>query len=211
MDYGKEEYTRGIIGLLTMMLPISLWLGGLVLFGIPWMKTVSSYYYHHPGLVSVFIGILCFNGLSLILYPGSGTDYKGKRRTTIAGYLAIIVAVFPQRDGCTPPWIGNLHYVAAAILLLILAYISAFDFDRDKPRRRVLHIVLAVLVFLCILLIGAGHFLGMPQVVPYQVFVLESIALVAAGASWYTAGTTRGLATKTLEQFTKKRSSGVDR
>ncbi len=207
MDYGKQDYTRGIIGLLTMTLPTALWLGGMIFFEVPWMKTVSSYYYHHPGLVSVFIGILCFNGLSLILYPGSGKDQKGKRRTTIAGYLAVIVAVFPQGDRCMPPWIGNLHYVAAATLLVILAYISAFDFARspERPIWRILHRLLAAIVLLCILLIGAGHFLGMPQIVPYQVFMLESIALVAVGASWYKARTIRELTTKTLEQFTKKR------
>ena len=198
----RSERLRAVIGMITLLLPVILWVGGYTIFGIPWRETVSQYYHHHPGMAGVFVGLLFFNGLSLILYPG-----VWRRTTTIAGVLAIVVALLPEQHGDVPIWVGRVHYLAAATLLGLLAWISGCSFSRKDENWRWLHISLALVVVLCLILIGVYHLLGLEPVVPWQVFALESISLVAIGASWVKFGDLKAVKTVAFELFDPRSTS----
>ncbi len=192
----RRQQLRTVIGMITLLLPAILWVSGYTIFGIPWKATVSQYYHHHPGMVGVFVGLLFFNGLSLILYP-----VRWRRTTTIAGLFALVVALLPEQHGDVPIWVGRVHYLAAATLLGLLAWISGFDFSQKDKDSRWLHILCALTVAVCLILIGVYHLLKLEPVVPWQVFALESISLVAIGASWVRFGDLNSVKTVAFELF----------
>ena len=196
----RRKQLRTVVGMITLLLPAILWLGGYTIFEIPWKETVSQYYHHHPGMVSVFVGLLFFNGLSLILYPG-----LWRRTTTIAGVLAIVVALLPEQHGDVPKWVGRVHYLAAATLLGLLAWISGYSFSRIDKDWRWLHILCAFIVAVCLILIGTYHGLDLEPVVPWQVFALESISLAAIGVSWIRVGDLGSVKTVAVELFDPRR------
>lgn len=204
MSHYKREQLRAVIGMITLLLPAILWVGGYTLFGIPWKETVSQYYHHHPGMVGVFVGLLFFNGLSLILHPG-----PWRRTTTIAGVLALVVALLPEQHGDVPILVGWVHYLAAATLLSLLAWISGCSFSREDKDRRWLHISCALTVVVCLVLIGVFHALDLEPVVPWQVFALESISLMAIGTSWVRMGDLRKVKTVASKLFDPRRDNAA--
>jgi len=200
---------RKAVGISGIALPIVLLLGTWLVGSCPTIKSsVSAYYYTVMG--NYLTGTLCAVGLFLFTYRGGHRDEQ--ILTNIAAVFAIITALFPTNssnlaDDCNfiskpdDPISNTVHYLAAAIFLVLLAYISLKIFPRldpgrsftqDKIRRNKIYktcgwIMLISLFFIPFLLIhkvicAIGQY--KPEV------WLETIALWSFGFSWLVKGRT---------------------
>ncbi|HEV3037851.1 MAG TPA: DUF998 domain-containing protein [Candidatus Angelobacter sp.] len=189
---------RKAVGIIGVTLPFVLACGNMIRKGPGIQCSISDYYYTDLG--NVFVGSLCAIGVFLLSTRGYD------RRDRIAGYLACIfaagVALFPTTPGCNPTGkhnvVGILHYIAAALLFLTLAFFCFALFTqsnkkiptRRKLQRNRIYRIAGCIILACILLIVV---VGLPAVnVSVErlkpVFWLESLAVVAFGVAWLTKG-----------------------
>jgi hypothetical protein len=154
----------------------------------------------------VFVGILWGFGLFLITYKGYKPrvgKFSDNLFTNIAGFLAIIVSIFPTgydfcTTNCKPEWIGTLHLVSAAGFFIILGYLSIFKFTMsDKPkklqsdrkkRRNILFIISGIVIWGCMFVLLI-YFICLKDTWPATtVFWFEAVSLEAFGISWLVKG-----------------------
>ena len=200
---------RKAVGVSGIALPIVLLLGTWLVGSCPNIKSsVSAYYYTIMG--NYLTGTLCAVGLFLFTYRGSHRDEQ--ILTNVAAVFAIITALFPTNSSnltndCNfiskpdDPISNTVHYLAAAIFLVLLAYISLRIFPRldpgrsftqDKIRRNKIYktcgwIMLISLFFIPFLLIHKV----IDTIGQYKPEVwLETIALWSFGFSWLVKGRT---------------------
>lgn len=149
MDTTNYAYPlRRLIGILGMSLPFILILG---YWGVK--PSISDYYYSRMG--TVFTSILITFGLILLTYKGSKTVKKKINEniiTTIAGALAIIVAIVPTRFGCDPSSFtcdgsavqyahnddirNYIHLLSAGVFIFLLGLLILLSFAKDKYHQR---------------------------------------------------------------------------
>lgn len=195
---------RKTIGFLAVLLPVAL-LAGTALFSECYriQDSISHYYFTVAG--DVFVGVLCVVALFLIAYKGYGR--ADNISTTIAGIMAIVIALVPTtqnesslcsvlqlKDNVLRVWI---HYTAAAIFFLTLAYIAFFLFTKsrggmspEKKLRNNIYRSCAGIMLACIVLVFAAtrDKLSASADAVHAVFWLEWIALLAFGTSWLVKG-----------------------
>jgi hypothetical protein len=191
---------RKAVGILGALLPFTLSLGALLLFGTGIQASMSSYY--HTGMRDVLVGALWAIGVFLLSYRGY------ERQDDVAGTLACIfavgVAVFPtstEGDVILLNTVSILHLVFASLFFLTLAYFSLVLFTKTDPtktptrrklqRNRVYRIcgytmVAAIVLIAALTLLPLGPKQALSRFNP--VFWLESLAVVAFGVSWLTKG-----------------------
>lgn len=193
------KFLRVTVGALGMAMPLILYTGGKLIFGLGVRESLSAYY--HTGMRDVLVGILFALGVFLLSYKGYGRadDIAGN----LACFFAIGVALFPTlREGETSEIakrISIVHHVFAASFLLTLTYFALFLFTKSNkkpsemtPLKRIRNTVYRTcggVMLLSILLLaiyfltqgGVGPFLG--SSVP--IFWLETVAVVAFGVSWF--------------------------
>lgn len=182
---------RRAVGALGIAMPIVLvaW-GGLSRH--LWLDSISAYYALRTR--DVLVGCLFTIGCFLFTYRGH--DHHDDIAAHAAGACAILVALLPS----THPGVQHvLHFVFAAALFLLLAYISYFRFTRqgDEPTeakltRNTVYRWCAVAMVLCVVLIPvvdltrlAGRLAAIRPA-----FLLETAALWAFGFSWVVKGGT---------------------
>ncbi|SCL39572.1 hypothetical protein GA0070624_6613 [Micromonospora rhizosphaerae] len=129
------------IGSVGIALPIVLMVGHLIVARRPTLLDSLSGYYHTE-MRDVFVGSLCAIGVFLLSYRYRRPD---DILSTIAGLLAIAVALFPtttDAPGTTSAsdrMVGLVHQVSAAALFVLLAVFCLFIFtgtDRaGRPAR----------------------------------------------------------------------------
>jgi hypothetical protein len=184
--------------------------------GLIAVNWVRHFWHHGPGFViiptsmsgsywttarDVFVGSLCAIGVFLI-------GYRHTRRqdicSTAAGICALLVAFNPTAPGPgtpgEPPWVNDLHHVAAGVLLLTLgAFCFVFLAEDRHPAqeqppgaRQSLRpagltyltsgcaVIAAVITALITGLLGVGS--NWPLL-----YLLEAIAVFAFGTAWITA------------------------
>jgi len=189
---------RRAIGMIGLALPATLWAGSLFHARLHVEPSISDYYYTAMG--DVFVGALCAIGVFLLTYRGYD------RRDDLAGSLACVfavgVAVFPTaRKGvhAAASWVGNAHYISAALMFLILAYFCLVLFRSTNPEvpmtpekrmRNRVYVVCGILILSCIASIAALKLWASTAFMDaYRpVFWLESIAVMAFGLSWLVKG-----------------------
>lgn len=190
---------RVTIGLLGMLMPLILYLGGRVIFGKMLQESISAYY--HTGMRDVMVGILFSLGVFLFSYKGYG------REDDIAGNLACLFAIgtalFPTlREGETGEiykQISIVHHIFAASFLLTLTYFCLVLFTKSKHKpsdmsemkklRNTIYRICGGVMLLSILLIAVyfaafgaeGQFLGITN----PIFWFETLAIFAFGFSWF--------------------------
>ncbi|MEV0330012.1 DUF998 domain-containing protein [Micromonospora echinospora] len=123
------------IGSVGIALPIVLAVGYALVVGRPALLGSLSGYYHSP-MRDVFVGAMCAIGVFLISYRHRWPD---DLLSTIAGVLAIAVALFPTATGDptgTERLVGVVHQVCAAALFLLLAVFCLVLFTRADPTVR---------------------------------------------------------------------------
>lgn len=213
----ESSYTlRIMIGVLGMLLPIFLWLFLLLATDrLEVLPSISHYYFTRvDGIFMIIIGLLA---MFLIFY-------KGKERidfytSLIAGISALIVLLFPT-DALTlthpdanvfysntvlpdSNFRENLHYLAAALFIGSLAFMSLKVFTlSNKPKgergkmkniRNTIYKICGIIMILAMVVI-AGKLVGIIDADLYDnnnlTFWMETIAVEAFGFSWLVKGET---------------------
>ena len=198
----------GILGLaLPLLLPIS---EGQLLSSI-------SHYYYLPFSSLLFVIILSSFGLFLISYKGYKLDKKEKVSddllTNIGGMAALIVVFFPTycsgsesevveklcRSGDYPllghndPLTNTIHLVCAGIFIFTMGWMSKYKFTRggntskNKIYRICGNIVWGAIALLVLLFIADLIQDGF-KITKYDVYILETIAIIPFGISWLVKG-----------------------
>jgi hypothetical protein len=185
--YFAYRRTIGIIGLL---LPFVLMLGNYLYFGGDIVLPSISQYYHSP-MRDVFVGGLISMAAFMFFY--SGYSKWDRLAGILAGLLTLGVVFFPTSVSATAGGV-NMHGVFAILLFLELAIISAIRFPCKRPGVEkqptdTLQVICGVIMFGCVLAVLVYYFSrDFAKSEGYFVFVVESIALMAFGVSWFTEG-----------------------
>jgi hypothetical protein len=188
---------RKAIGIIGLLLPFVLAVGKFV-FDSPGLETsISAYYYTKMG--NVFVGSLCAIGIFLLSYRGF--DHQDRIAGIIGCVCAITTALFPTnpKDALTGTLHSRIHFTAAVILFLTLAFFSLVLFRRTNPngqstkqkkKRNVVYLVCGLLILVSIAGAGASFwFHNSPFFLLHTpVFWFESLAVVSFGVSWLTKG-----------------------
>ena len=125
------------LGVLVMLLPPVLPVGGLIIKESRIESSVSAYY--HTPMGDVFVGTLCAIGVFLIAYKGYGRidNWLG----TFAGAFVIGVALFPtDHTGAShiAENVGRIHISFAILFFAATAIFCIFLFtNSDKPRGQI--------------------------------------------------------------------------
>jgi hypothetical protein len=183
------------VGAVGIALPVVLVVGHVAVtrrFAL--LDSLSGYY--HSELRDVFVGALCAIGVFLISYRYRRPD---DLLSTVAGTLAIVVALFPTSFGVPAVAadhgdrvVGVVHQVAAALLFALLAVFCLFLFTRPDragvpPSRAANRFYRAcgVLILAAIGLALVGT--RLPADVRHSlkpVLWCETVAVIAFGAAW---------------------------
>ena len=202
---------RKAVGILGMILPF------LLIFGYLFFEkdctfppSISQFYYTDMG--NWFVGTLC--AVSLFMFCYNGHDKGDKIAAKLAGFFALLVAMFPTNFGsyadmhCSRITDGEsavantLHYVSASIFFLTLAFFCLFQFVKTKQQgpvegaKKTRNGIYKVCGWVILISLGG---ISVVSFVPglYEklksfkpTFVLETIALLAFGFSWLIKGET---------------------
>lgn len=193
---------RRLIGIVALVHPLILFVGGMLIFKIGLQPSMSDYYW--TGMRDVFVGIDFATGIFILCYRGY--SLQDQIAAIVAGTAAILVALFP-----TPPLhvevlsesqklIGMVHAGAAITFLLSIAYFCLVLFVKNDPsspistRKRLRNLcyrvsgvtILAVVVAICI-------YVSVPSInailSPYPfIFWMEVLAFWAFGIAWLIKG-----------------------
>ncbi|MGV9805063.1 hypothetical protein [Micromonospora chersina] len=183
------------VGAVGLALPIGLIAGHLVATGrLTLLDSLSGYY--HTEMRDVFVGALCAVGVFLISYRYRWPDDV---LGTIAGFLAVTVALFPTTMGAPVGTVGRgdrlvgvVHQVAAAGLFVLLAVFCLALFTRPdragvppRPMAVRFYRICGGIILLAILLALAST--QLPADVRHTlkpVLWCETVAVFAFGAAW---------------------------
>ena len=184
-------FMRLCVAVLGTAVPLVLVFGEPLAFdGQPFVRgSLSAYYY--SGARELFVGLIWAISVFLITYKTLEWTREALL-STVAGLAAIVVAVFPTArpgDGfpLTPlqEWLGEsvvekIHFGAAAVFILALAWISSY-FARYRNRRHRLHWACAGVIALAAGLALIAAFTGDPD---KGILIAEWAAIWAFAASW---------------------------
>jgi len=186
---------RMIVGIIGCALPVVLVLGNVLLFSDGLAPSISDYY--HTGMRNWFVGSMCAIGVFLLSYRGP--ERQDDRLGDWACALAVAVALFPpHQEGEAISPANIVHYVSAGTLFLVLAIFCLALFTKTdkeitpaKAREIRFYKLCGWTIIVCVVLAPICSFLlrddftilGLPPVL-----VLESIAVLAYGASWFRKG-----------------------
>lgn len=186
---------RRTIGVLGVVLPGILAIGGRLLYGCPLQPSISAYY--HTSARNLFVGVLFVVAFYMFAYRGHET--KDNRLGDLACIAALGVALFPvsEKQAGLGDIVHVLHYVSAILLFGALAAFCLWLFPKSdlasprkwKLRRNRVYRACGWTMLLCMALVpilsGADSLAKLRPV-----FWLESILLLAFGLSWFVKGDT---------------------
>ncbi len=204
-DQKHYIYLKRALGIMGLLLPFVLMIGGAGFGGKAIQISVSHYY--HTNMQDVLVGLLAAVSIFLITYAGyTPLDFIVTALTGIAGAGVILfpspsdpiaplapVGIFQIPESAS----GLPHLICAGAFFLLLAVNSLFLFtmtDKKKPGpkkelRNLIYricglVMLACLAALLLIVIFAGDFLATTPIG----LVFETIMLVAFGFSWLVKG-----------------------
>ena len=195
-DYLYRQHTktyfglRKAIGIIGILLPFVLMLGNHLYFdGDVVLPSISMYY--HSQMRDVFVGGLIAMAAFMFFY--SGYSKWDRYAGMLAGALTMGIVFFPTSVSATSGG-GKIHGIFAVLLFLELASISIFRFPRKRPgvekRATDTFQVFCGLVMLSSMAAVLVYFFsrGFAKSDGCFVFIMEAIALMAFGVSWFTEG-----------------------
>jgi hypothetical protein len=122
-DSPAYVFTRRIVGVMGMMLPLVLMLGNAIFFHkSPFRVSISSYYY--TDMRDVMTGLLFC--IALFMLANKWKTYGDNALGVFAFVATVCVAIFPTdppSPSQTEKLIGELHFLFSAIMFFILAII----------------------------------------------------------------------------------------
>ncbi|MEO9894487.1 hypothetical protein [Aurantibacter sp.] len=211
-DLQHSDYRiRKLIGILGLALPLL-----LPLTESQFLSSISHYYYL-PFSSLLFTIILSSFGLFLISYKGYTVDetetMSDDMLTNIGGFAALIVVFFPTYclgsesiiidklcSAKTYPLLGHndkltntIHLISAGIFIFIMGWMSKYKFTRgnDTSKNKIYHIcgnIVWTAIALLILLFVADLIKDGFKITNYDVYILETIAVIPFAISWLIKG-----------------------
>jgi hypothetical protein len=203
---------RQIVGWLGILLPLAMVTGNHLFSNCNELQnSISHYYYTITG--SWLTGNLCAVAMFLVAYKGY--SLHDNIAATIAGFCAVLIALFPtnavqhvpaeiEKNSCllfTLPehaLRNSIHYASSGLFFVTLAYISIALFRKgeveksaNKIIRNRIFLTCGIVILLALLLIVLyGIFEDrLPRLDHLKpVFWLEWLALLAFGISWLVKG-----------------------
>lgn len=190
---------RRLIGWIGLVLPALLVVIAIERDGLArWrsLESISAYYY--TGAVAAFVGMLVALALFLFTYRGFDNPHQKADRAVaiVAGLAALAVAFFPTAAPSGMPalswWTpttGVIHHAAALILFAMFSVFALWLF-RLRPDgttettgwRNKVYIACGLAIVACIAWAAYNGYTAR------EIFVPESIALVAFSFSWLVKG-----------------------
>jgi hypothetical protein len=190
---------RRLIGWVGLLLPALLVVIAIERDGLArWrsLESISAYYY--TGAVAAFVGMVVALALFLFTYRGFDNPHHQADRAVaiVAGFAALAVAFFPTAAPADVPpltwWTrttGVIHHAAALMLFAMFAVFALWLFRMRSDGktettgwRNKVYLACGVAIVACIGWAGYNGYSGR------QIFVPESIALVAFSFSWLVKG-----------------------
>ncbi len=186
---------RKAVGLIGILLPFVLMLGGFICFKEEAiLKNISLYY--HSGMRDIFVGAICAIALFLFFYKGY--DKWDNLAANLAGFFALGIAFFPTVENPPYNFAAIVHFFCAAAFFIILSGYSFFLFTRQeahptkrKLARNLIYRICGSVMIVCLAAIMI-FFIFFETRHPKSSFVFwaETVALIAFGISWLTKGGT---------------------
>jgi hypothetical protein len=178
------------IAAIGILLPVALWVGGALVDGASLQSSMSAYYY--TAMRDVFVGALFAVGVALYVYRGFSRVENVV--LSLAGVLAVCVALFPTHGVGERTPVGDVHAVAAIAFFACLAYVSVFragdtlslvrDTRRGHALRRTYRSLGVVMLVSPIVALVAERVLRPPGGEPSVVFFVEAFGVWAFAAYW---------------------------
>ncbi len=158
------------------------------------LTSVSASY--HTEARDAFVGMLCI--VAAFLWAYNGHSSLEARISKVAGLSAAIVAFAPTAcDSCKWSITSIVHWVASAILFVILAFFCFVPFRRrtkgmsgKKGRRGTVYLLCGWVMVVCLVGLLAAK-LALPEETVQALRITywaEAIALCAFGVAWIVAG-----------------------
>lgn len=213
-DLQSSDYRiRKLIGILGLALPFL-----LPITAGQFLSSISHYYYLSLPSILFIIILSCF-GLFLISYRGYKLDQEEKisddTLTNIGGLAALVVVFFPTyctgseseiidalcKSG-TYPLLGHnneltntIHLVSAGIFIFTMGWMSKYKFTRgrDQSNNRIYRIcgnIVWSAIGLLIILVITDWIKDGFEITKYDVYILETVAVVPFAISWLIKGKT---------------------
>ena len=204
---------RKLIGVLGLALPFL-----LPISEGEFLSSISHYYYLSFSSILFIIILSCF-GLFLISYRGYKLDGTEKisddMLTNIGGLAALVVVFFPTY--CTGseseiidllcisedyPLLGHnneltntIHLASAGVFIFTMGWMSKYKFTRgrDETNNRIYRICGNIVwgaIALLVLLVIADFIKDGFKITKYDVYILETIAVIPFAISWLIKGKT---------------------
>ena len=188
----EATYLRLRVGIaaIGVVLPLLLALGAWTFEGASLQSSMSAYY--HTGMRDVFVGALFAIGIALYAYQGFSAAEN--LVLSVAGVLAVLVALFPTEGGAAPAWTADVHGAAALLFFACLAYVSVFragdtlSLIRDTRRAWALEQIYRglgiAMVASPLIALAVAWTLRPPSGEPSVVFFVEVFGIWAFAAYW---------------------------
>ncbi len=202
---------RKIIGILGLLLPVVVFTAheGVML------SSISHYYYTKSAVF--FIAILSSFGFFLISYRGYEKEETEKISdntiTHIGGFAVLLLVLIPTACICKDcdmitvdfsngfplyghenKLIGSIHLVSAGIFLFSMGWMSIYKFTKGKTtKNHAFYKVCGYTVWICIGILFIEFVMEKIldksfRATLYDVFILETIAIISFGSSWLVKG-----------------------
>jgi len=204
---------RKIIGLLGIFLPILIFA-----FHGELLSSISHYYYSKSAVF--LIAILFAFGLFLISYKGYEIDkdteiLSDNFITNIGGIAVLLVVLLPTTCiGSNSTEITNMcllqnyplfghdnsiikiiHLISAGVFLFTMGYMSIFRFTKgkltdEKKIKNYIYRICGITVWVSIGILGVENIFQNIHFTGYDVFIFETVSVVAFGIAWLVKGET---------------------
>jgi hypothetical protein len=195
---------RRAVGILGVILPFAVLIGAYLIDRTGVQSSISHYYY--TVMRNYLVGTLWAMGFFLMFYKGY--ECADDVASSLGGLFSIGASLFPTApDACssiTAQWIGRIHLAFAVLFLTTLAYMSICQFTKtyadsklitkEKRIRNKIYSGCGFTMLGCLLCLGVCYYfsdkLGTFKQNHILEFGLESVAVIAFGASWLIKGET---------------------
>lgn len=161
------------------------------------LESISASYHAGGSARDVLVGSLVAVGAIMLAH--NGADRREMKLSKVAAVAAFGVALFPCDCGADPELAPSVHYLAAAVMFIVLAAFCWVFYLRARAKRStharvraVLYAGCGVAIILVVATLGADFLSGgmLRARVTQLVFYGEWVGLSSFGASWLLASRT---------------------
>lgn len=181
---------RLMVGLVAFTLPLF----AVFLSSRPIPSISASY---HTESRDIFVGLTFVIGALFFAY--NGHDFTQKMVSKGAALAAIITATFPTAcDTCQSGLISTIHYIAAVILFVTIAYFCLFPFrlsaigkpGKEARRRANIYLLCGLIIAASLVFAAIAQFIwsDADRKALALTYWVEFVSLWAFGVAWIVAG-----------------------